>query len=415
MKLKKFIKPLLVISALSVLLMGCAEDSSNGNGGGDSTTTPPTVAEIFANIAQEINGQEASITDLVFKDGGTGAKDVTSQASSENKLYFVALDGVINELATLMNPSHKAGDKLTNGGQVTKLTGTAEGASETTLENIGANTVLELAEATTNVTFTRTEAEADATPIGIPGGVFAILNADEVIALDAAITAANNPAEESEQAEAEEPVSNMTVEELQAIYNILTGKFYTVKYEVQDEKTALADFIAKNTEAATVINVEIDTAKTGGSGNNAMALLDLGTALEADSEILFLDRVINDINGTTYDVVDADAKNATGAENVDTTSIANLSNLSNATALKVSTASTQTTAPIKLVVDSGSGSLGDAATGKAYAVILTSTEASGLGLSTAPTLTTYDGVKALTDKLGTKLVIINYTIKAAGI
>lgn len=414
MKLKKFFKPLVIVSALSMLLMGCAEDSSNGNGGGDSTTTPPTVAEIFANIAQEINGQEASITDLVFKDGGTAAKDVTSEASNESKLYFVALDGVINDLATLMNPSHKAGDKLTNGGTVTKLQGTGA-EQETTLNNIGTDTVLELDSETKNVTFTRTAAEADATPIGIPGGVFAILTADEVIALDAAITAAQNPAEESEQAEAEEPVSNMTVEELQAIYNILTGKFYTVKYEVQDEKTALADFIAKNTEAATVINVEIDTSKTGGSSNPAMALLDLGTALEADSEILFLDRVINDINGTTYDVVDADAKDATGATNVDTTSITDLSNLSNATALKVSDATTQTTAPIKLVVDSGSGSLGDAATGKAYAVILTSTEASGLGLSTAPTLTTYDGVKALTDKLGTKLVIINYTIKAAGI
>ena len=310
-----------------------------------------------------------------------------------------------------MNPSHKAGDKLTNGGTVTELTGTdAEGA--TTLNNIGTDTVLELDSETKNVTFTRTAAETDATPIGIPGGVFAILNADEVIALDAAITAANNPAEESEQAEAEEPVSNMTVEELQAIYNILTGKFYTVKYEVQDEKTALADFIAKNTEAATVINVEIDTAKTGGSGNDAMALLDLGTALEANSEILFLDRVINDINGTTYDVIDADHQ-ANSAANVAETGIQNLSNLSNATALKVSTATTQTTAPIKLVVDSGSGSLGDAATGKAYAVILTSTEASGLELSTAPTLTSYDGVKALTDKLGNQLVIINYTIKAA--
>lgn len=410
MKLKKFIKPLLVISALSVLLMGCAEDSSNS---GDSAQ-PETLADVFTKIAQEINGQEASITDLVFKDGGTGVKDVTSEATNENKLYFVALDGVINELAKLMNANHKAGDKLTNGGQVTKLTGTAEGASETTLENIGTNTVLELAEETTNVTFTRTEAEVGATPIGIPGGVFAVLTADEVIALDAAITAAQNPAEESGAAE-ETPVSNMTVEELQAIYNILTGKFYTVKYEVQDEKTALADFIAKNTEAATVINVEIDTAKTGGSNNAPMALLDLGTALEANSEILFLDRVINDINVTSNDVVDADAKDATGATNVDTTSITNLSNLSNATALKVSAVSTQTTAPIKLVVDGGSGSLGDAATGKAYAVILTSTEASGLGLSTAPTLNTYDGVKALTDKLGTKLVIINYTIKAAGI
>lgn len=425
MKLKKFIKPLVTVSALSMLLMGCAEDSSTNNGG---STTPPTVEGIFANIAQEINGHQADITDLVFKDDATAAKDVKSNATNEDKLYFVALDGVINDLATIMNTNHKAGDKLTNGGTTTELTGTAEGAEATTLTNIGTSTVLELDSETKNVTFTRTAAVADATPIGIPGGVFAILNVDEVIALDAAIAAAKAPAEESGTAEGEgkageaggaaeeTPVSNMTAEELQAIYNILTGKFYTVKYEVQNAQTALADFIAKNTEAATVISVEIDTTKAGGANQDAMALLDLGTALNAADEILFLDRVINNINGTSNDVVDADVHNTNGAANVEATGISNITNLSGATALKVTAVTTQTTAPIKLATDGGTGSLGDAATGKAYAVILSSTEAGNLGLDSTVTVSTFDEVTALTAKLGSKLVIINYTIKkAAGI
>ena len=94
MKLKKFFKPLVTVSALSMLLMGCAEDSSNGNG--DSTTTPPTAETVFMDFLAGFQSAPAqNDVALEFTTKTTDKKPLNVAKDAEADKYLVSLDNVM--------------------------------------------------------------------------------------------------------------------------------------------------------------------------------------------------------------------------------------------------------------------------------------------------------------------------------
>lgn len=287
MKLKKFFKPLVTVSALSMLLMGCAEDSSNGNG--DSTTTPPTAQSVFTNFLAGFQSAPAKNVgaELAF----TTKKDQTQPlkvAQGEEVQYLVSLDNVmatyyatfgITGTSTLLTEegsdlSSSGLSKITHYAKVDKGSDTA--SIDLTLNN------------GTNSLYT---------------GMFALMSQENVEALDTALGELDKEIEAAKPTEGEVTTPDLTkiqAATVQKVVDLINGNMYKVAYNspAQSVQTAFA--------AAQPLTLKNGMAFTEGDGGSTFEIAagklsyeDANPAIDNNKVVVFLDEFKNKLSGVT--------------------------------------------------------------------------------------------------------------------
>lgn len=288
MKLKKFFKPLVTVSALSMLLMGCAEDSSNGNGG-DSTTTP-TAESVFMDFLAGFQSAPAqNDVALEFTTKTTDKKPLNVAKDAEADKYLVSLDNVMATYYATFG-----------------ITGT----STTLLTPQGDNSITGLSGETKIKNYAKVDKGSDTTEVQLElkngtnslyTGMFALMTDAKVKELDTALGDLDKAVELSKGGTDTPDITQISVETVQKVVDLINGNMYKVAYNspaqsVQDafEKaqplTLGADVSMKFTEGATATTFEIEKSLTFAGATPE-------GVVQADSVVVFLDEFKNVLNG----------------------------------------------------------------------------------------------------------------------
>lgn len=283
MKLKKFIKPLVTVSALSMLLMGCAEDSSNSGG----STTPPTAESVFSNFLAGFQSAPAkNATPLEFTTNAA-TKQTLKVAQGEEVQYLVSLDDVmgvyyamfgIEGTSTLLTP---AGSDITLSDS-TKIKNYAKVDT-----NAEASIELELKNGT-NSLYT---------------GMFALMTEENVKALDTALGELDKEIKTATPTEGEVTTPDLTkiqAATVQKVVDLINGNMYKVAYNspAQSVQTAFAaaqPLTLKNGMAFTVA----DDGSTFEIATGKLSYVDANPAIADTKVVVFLDEFKNKLNGVT--------------------------------------------------------------------------------------------------------------------
>lgn len=288
MKLKKFFKPLVTVSALSMLLMGCAEDSSNGNG---DSTTPPTAQSVFKSFLAGFQSTQAENVgaELAFTTKKDQTQDLTV-AKGEEALYLVSLDNVMATYYATFGIQGTSTTLLTAAGSGLSLSG----------DKITNYAKVDTSSDTTKIPLTLTNGS-----VSLYAGMFALMTDAEVKELDAALVELDKAIEDSKPIEGDTntPVlANVNVEAVQKVVDLINGNMYKVAYNspaqsVQDafgkaETLTLAEGNSmKFTEGATATTFEIKTGELSFAGATPEGVV------QAGSVVVFLDEFKNILNG----------------------------------------------------------------------------------------------------------------------
>lgn len=283
MKLKKFIKPLVTVSALSMLLMGCAEDSSNSGG----STTPPTAESVFSNFLAGFQSAPAKNATPFEFTTNAATKQTLKVAQGEEVQYLVSLDNVmgvyyamfgIEGTSTLLTP---AGSDITLSGS-TKIKNYAKVDT-----NAEASIELELKNGT-NSSYT---------------GMFALMTEQEVKDLDTALGKLDKEIEAATPTEGgvtTPDLAKIQAATVQKVVDLINGNMYKVAYNspAQSVQTAFA--------AAQPLTLKNGMAFTVGDGGSTFEIAAKGLSyVDANPEIadtkvvVFLDEFKNKLNGVT--------------------------------------------------------------------------------------------------------------------
>lgn len=280
MKLKKFFKPLVTVSALSMLLMGCAEDSSNSN----SSTTTPTAQSVFTDFLagfQSIQAENVG-AELAFTTKKDQTQDLTV-AKGEEALYLVSLDNVM--------ATYYATFGIT-GTSTTLLTAAGSGLS------LSGDKITNYAKVdTTKIPLTLTNGT-----VSLYTGMFALMTEENVLALDTALSELDEAVELSKSGSETPDVTKIPVETVQKVVDLINGNMYKVAYNspaqsVQDafakaQTLTLAEGNSmKFTEGATATTFEIKTGELSFAGATPEGVV------QATSTVVFLDEFKNVLNG----------------------------------------------------------------------------------------------------------------------
>lgn len=283
MKLKKFFKPLVTVSALSMLLMGCAEDSSNGNG--DSTTTPPTAQSVFTNFLAGFQSAPAqNDVALEFTTKTTDKKPLNVAKDAEADKYLVSLDNVM--------ATYYATFGIT--GTSTLLTEEGSDLSSSGLSNITHYAKVDKGSDTASIDLTLNNGTNS-----LYTGMFALMTADEVTELDTALDNLQTEIDNS-KGEGDTPVlANVDVAAVQNVVDLINGNMYKVAYNspAQSVQTAFAaaqPLTLKNGMAFTVDDSNAFKIEAGG-----LTYTDANPAIDNNKVVVFLDEFKNKLNGVT--------------------------------------------------------------------------------------------------------------------
>lgn len=289
MKLKKFFKPLVTVSALSMLLMGCAEDSSNGNG--DSTTTPPTAQSVFTNFLAGFQSAPAqNDVALEFTTKTTDKKPLNVAKDAEADKYLVSLDNVM--------ATYYATFGIT--GTSTLLTEEGSDLSSSGLSNITHYAKVDKGSDTTEV-----QLELKNGTNSLYTGMFALMSQENVKALDTALGELDKEIEAATPIEGEVTTPDLTkiqAATVQKVVDLINGNMYKVAYNspAQSVQTAFA--------AAQPLTLKNGMAFTEGDGGSTFEIAagfsfaDATPAVVGEaSVVVFLDEFKNILNGMTAD------------------------------------------------------------------------------------------------------------------
>lgn len=297
MKLKKFFKPLVTVSALSMLLMGCAEDSSNGNGG-DSTTTP-TAESVFMDFLAGFQSAPAENKDaaLEFTTKTTDKKPLNVAKDAEADKYLVSLDNVMATYYATFG-----------------ITGT----STTLLTPQGDNSITGLSGETKIKNYAKVDKGSDTTEVQLElkngtnslyTGMFALMTDAKVKELDAALGDLDEAVELSKGGTDTPDITQIPVETVQKVVDLINGNMYKVAYNSPAQSVEAAFGKAQTltleksmefTEGATATTFEIKT------GELSFANANPTDVVQASSVVVFLDEfknVLNDMANTSEDTV----------------------------------------------------------------------------------------------------------------
>lgn len=285
MKLKKFFKPLVTVSALSMLLMGCAEDSSNGNGG-DSTTTP-TAKTVFTDFLTGFQSTQAENVgaELAFTTKKDQTQDLTV-AKGEEALYLVSLDNVMATYYATFGIEGTSTTLLTGEGSGLSLSG------ETKIKNYAK---VDKGSDTAQIDLKLTNGT-----VSLYTGMFALMTEENVLALDTALVELDEAVELSKSGSETPDITQIPVETVQKVVDLINGNMYKVAYNspAQSVEAAFAKAETltlgegnsmKFTEGATATTFEIEKGLTFAGANPAV--------VEATDTVVFLDEFKNILNG----------------------------------------------------------------------------------------------------------------------
>lgn len=286
MKLKKFFKPLVTVSALSMLLMGCAEDSSNSN----SSTTTPTAESVFMDFLAGFQSAPAqNATALEFTTKNTPLS-LTVTKDAEADLYLVSLDDVMATYYATFGIQGTSTTLLTPQGDssITGLSG------DTKIKNYAK---VDKGEGTTPIELTLENGENSSN-----AGMFALMTDAEVKELDAALGALDTAIDEAKGGSETPVLANVDVAAVQNVVDLINGNMYKVAYNspaqsVQEafnnaETLTLAEGNSmKFTEGATATTFEIKTGELSFAGATPEGVV------QAGSVVVFLDEFKNILNG----------------------------------------------------------------------------------------------------------------------
>ena len=282
MKLKKFFKPLVTVSALSMLLMGCAEDSSNSGG----STTPPTAESVFSNFLAGFQSAPAqNDVALEFTTKTTDKKPLNVAKDAEADKYLVSLDNVM--------ATYYATFGIT--GTSTLLTGEGSDLSSSGLTKITHYAKVDKGSDTASIDLTLNNGTNS-----LYTGMFALMTADEVTELDTALDNLQTEIDNS-KGEGDTPVlANVDVAAVQNVVDLINGNMYKVAYNspAQSVQTAFA--------AAQPLTLKNGMAFTEGDGGSTFEIAvgklsyeDANPAIENNKVVVFLDEFKNKLNGVT--------------------------------------------------------------------------------------------------------------------
>lgn len=285
MKLKKFFKPLVTVSALSMLLMGCAEDSSNGNGG--SSTTPPTAQSVFTDFLTGFQAAPAKNFDaeLAFTTKKDQAQQLSVAKDAEADLYLVSLDNVMATYYATFGIEGTSTTLLTAAGSGLSLSG----------DKIKNYAKVEKGEDTASIDLKLTNGT-----VSLYAGMFALMTEENVLALDTALSELDEAVGLSKGGTDTPDITQIPVETVQKVVDLINGNMYKVAYNspaqsveaafAKAETLTLAEGNSmKFTEGATATTFEI---KAGFSFANANPAV-----VEATDTVVFLDEFKNILNG----------------------------------------------------------------------------------------------------------------------
>lgn len=285
MKLKKFIKPLVTVSALSMLLMGCAEDSSNSGG----STTPPTAESVFSNFLAGFQSAPAqNDVALEFTTKTTDKKPLNVAKDAEADKYLVSLDNVM--------ATYYATFGIT--GTSTLLTGEGSDLSSSGLTKITHYAKVDKGSDTTEV-----QLELKNGTNSLYTGMFALMSQENVKALDTALGELDKEIEAATPTEGEVTTPDLTkiqAATVQKVVDLINGNMYKVAYNspAQSVQTAFA--------AAQPLTLKNGMAFTEGDGGSTFEIAagklsyeDANPAIENNKVVVFLDEFKNKLNGVT--------------------------------------------------------------------------------------------------------------------
>lgn len=287
MKLKKFFKPLVTASALSMLLMGCAEDSSNGNG--DSTTTPPTAETVFMDFLAGFQSAPAqNDVALEFTTKTTDKKPLNVAKDAEADKYLVSLDNV---MATYY---------ATFGITGTSTLLTEEGSD---LSSSGLSKITHYAKVDKGSDTTEVQLELKNGTNSLYTGMFALMSQENVEALDTALGELDKEIEAAKPTEGEVTTPDLTkiqAATVQKVVDLINGNMYKVAYNspAQSVQTAFA--------AAQPLTLKNGMAFTEGDGGSTFEIAagklsyeDANPAIDNNKVVVFLDEFKNKLSGVT--------------------------------------------------------------------------------------------------------------------
>ena len=285
MKLKKFFKPLVTVSALSMLLMGCAEDSSNSGG----STTPPTAESVFSNFLAGFQSAPAqNDVALEFTTKTTDKKPLNVAKDAEADKYLVSLDNVM--------ATYYATFGIT--GTSTLLTGEGSDLSSSGLTKITHYAKVDKGSDTAEV-----QLELKNGTNSLYTGMFALMSQENVEALDTALGELDKEIEAAKPTEGEVTTPDLTkiqAATVQKVVDLINGNMYKVAYNspAQSVQTAFA--------AAQPLTLKNGMAFTEGDGGSTFEIAagklsyeDANPAIENNKVVVFLDEFKNKLNGVT--------------------------------------------------------------------------------------------------------------------
>ncbi len=283
MKLKKFIKPLVTVSALSMLLMGCAEDSSNSGG----STTPPTAQSVFTDFLAGFQSAPAkNATPLEFTTNAA-TKQTLKVAQGEEVQYLVSLDDVMGVYYAMFGIT----------GSSTLLTGDAGSDAIT-----GVTKITKYAKVDTNAEASIDLALTNGTN-SLYTGMFALMTEENVKALDTALGELDKEIEAAKPTGGEVTTPDLTkiqAATVQKVVDLINGNMYKVAYNspAQSVQTAFAaaqPLTLKNGMAFTVA----DDGSTFEIAAGKLSYVDANPAIVDTKVVVFLDEFKNKLNGVT--------------------------------------------------------------------------------------------------------------------
>ena len=298
MKLKKFIKPLVTVSALSMLLMGCAEDSSNSGG----STTPPTAESVFSNFLAGFQSAPAKNATALEFTTNAAAKQTLKVAQGEKVQYLVSLDDVMDVYYAMFGIT----------GSSTLLTGTGSDitlSDGTKIKNYAK--VDTTGEASIQLTLTNGTNS-------LYTGMFALMTEENVKALDTALGELDNEIKTATPTEGEVTTPDLTkiqAATVQKVVDLINGNMYKVAYNspAQSVQTAFA--------AAQPLTLKNGMAFTEGDGGSTfeiaagLSFANANPTVGATSVVVFLDNFKNLLNGVATDADKDVVKGATTLTN----------------------------------------------------------------------------------------------------
>lgn len=284
MKLKKFFKPLVTVSALSFMLMGCADDSSNSGG---STTPPPTAESVFSNFLAGFQSAPAKNAEKPVEfTTNTTAKPNLPVAKGEEVQYLVSLDNVMAVYYSMFNIEGSSTLLTPAGSGITLSDGTKIKNYAKVDTNAEASIELELTNGT-NSLYT---------------GMFALMTEQEVKDLDTALGKLDKEIEESKPTAGEvttPDLAKIQAATVQKVVDLINGNMYKVAYNspAQSIQDAFAKAQPLTLKTAMAFNVNDSSAYEIAAGG--LSYEGDNPAIADTKVVVFLDEFKNKLNGVT--------------------------------------------------------------------------------------------------------------------